>query len=89
MTKKNWNILVVDDEPNKLQLIRQILKDMYQLAVTTEGDKVFEIVNKINPDLILLDIMMPGIDGYEVCQQLKNEERFKDIPVIFITAMSN
>ncbi len=81
-------ILVADDEPNNLQLIRQILKDDYHLSFVTSGMKALEAVNTVAPDLVLLDIMMPGMDGYEVCTRLKADEKTKHIPVIFVSAMS-
>ncbi len=85
MSKK---ILVVDDEPNNLQLIRQVLRNHYQLLFATTGEKALEAATQHWPDLVLLDIMMPGMDGYEVCKQLKANPVTREIPVIFVTAMS-
>ena len=83
-------ILVVDDMPDNLTLIRSLLKDDYTVKVASDGGKALMIgASDSPPDLILLDIMMPGMDGYEVCQRLKEDERTKDIPVIFITAKSD
>lgn len=84
MTKK---ILVVDDEPNNLQVLRQILKGHYQLMFAPNGEKALEATTKHHPDLILLDIMMPGMSGYEVCEQLKANPDTGKIPVIFVSAM--
>ena len=81
-------ILIVDDEPNNLQVLRQILKDYYQLIFAPNGDKALEAASKHLPDLVLLDIMMPGMNGYEVCEKLKTTPFAKEIPVIFVTAMS-
>jgi len=81
-------ILVVDDEPNNLQLLRQILKDHYHLMFAANGDKALDAANKHAPDLILLDIMMPGINGYDVCKALKANAQTEKIPVIFVTAMA-
>lgn len=81
-------ILVVDDEPNNLQFIRQILKDHYQLLFATNGEKALQAAEQHKPDLILLDIMMPDMSGYEVCQQLKNNPITVNIPVIFVSAMN-
>lgn len=90
MDKDNkGRLLVVDDEANNLQLIQQTLQERYQLAFATNGVRALKIVEKIQPDLILLDIMMPEMDGYEVCRHLKADEKTKDIPIIFITAMSD
>jgi putative two-component system response regulator len=85
MAKK---ILLVDDEPNNLQLLKQVLNEQYQLLFATNGEKALEAAVKHLPDLILLDIMMPGISGYETCERLKANPVTKDIPVIFVTAMS-
>ncbi|MDM8536043.1 hybrid sensor histidine kinase/response regulator, partial [Desulfobacterales bacterium HSG17] len=85
-TDKRWRLLIVDDEPYNLQLMRQVLEDRYQLSFAPNGIKALEVAKKIMPDLILLDIMMPEMDGYEVCRKLKNDEKTRLIPVIFITA---
>lgn len=81
-------ILVVDDEPGNLQVLRQILKGRYQLIFATNGEKALAAVAKHMPDLVLLDIMMPGISGYEVCEKLKENPATDEIPIIFVTAMS-
>ena len=86
MAKKK--ILIVDDEPNNLHVLRQILKEYYLLSFAPNGEKALEIVAKHEPDLILLDIMMPGMSGYEVCERLKANPATANIPVIFVTAMS-
>ena len=88
MSKKIWKILIVDDEPNNLYLMSQILKDTYKIAFASNGAKALQTVHKIAPDLILLDIMMPEMDGYAVCTQLKKDPLTAKIPVIFITAMA-
>ncbi|MBE9561626.1 MAG: response regulator, partial [Proteobacteria bacterium] len=82
-------ILIVDDNPQNLQVLGSILKEHgYKPAAAQSGDKAIEFVQKKSPDLILLDIMMPGIDGIEVCRRFKAKESTKDIPIIFITALS-
>lgn len=85
--KNNHKILIVDDEPNNLKLLHQILKDKYQLIFATDGEKALAAAKSHCPDLILLDIMMPDIDGYEVCKNLKKSLDTVNIPVIFVTAM--
>jgi response regulator RpfG family c-di-GMP phosphodiesterase len=81
------NVLIIDDQPDNLTLIKDLLKDQYKIRVANNGKHGLEIAQSdIPPDLILLDIMMPEMDGYEVCQQLKNEACTCDIPVIFLTA---
>ena len=80
-------ILVVDDTPDNLTLMSGLLKDQYKVKVAHNGEKALRVAaSETPPDLILLDIMMPGIDGYEVCRQLKANPLTRDIPVIFLTA---
>ena len=88
MFHNKHRILVVDDEPNNRKLLNQILQGNYQLSFAVDGKQALEIANQIKPDLILLDIMMPEMDGYEVCQKLKAGTKTKRIPVIFTTAMN-
>ena len=86
---ERYKLLIVDDEPQNLQLMRQVLSRDYQLAFATDGKKALDAVAKHRPDLILMDVMMPGMDGYQVCQKLKTDPRWAAIPVIFVTAMSD
>lgn len=82
-------VLVVDDAPANIQIVNSILKDTYKVRIATSGVKALELVNVTpRPDLILLDVMMPGIDGYEVCSRLKTDPGTKDIPVIFLTGQT-
>lgn len=82
-------ILVVDDTPDNLAVLSSLLKDDYRVKVASNGEKALKIAAGDNPpDLILLDIMMPGLDGYEVCRRLKADPRTHYIPVIFLTAKS-
>ncbi len=81
-------ILCVDDEPHNLALLREILKGEYPLVFARSGEDALRAVDKHHPCLILLDIQMPGMDGYTVCRRLKNQPATVDIPVIFITALS-
>ncbi len=82
-------ILLVDDAPANIQIAREILKDTYKTRVATSGAKALELVNvQPQPELILLDINMPGMDGYEVCTRLKADPSTREIPVIFLTAMT-
>ena len=83
-------VLVVDDLPSNIDVIRGILKDHYKVQVATSGKKALAIVNTFpTPDVILLDIMMPEMDGLEVCRRLKKNDATKDIPVIFLTAVTD
>jgi len=80
-------ILVVDDTPANIQVLSSTLKEKgYQISVATSGRQALEIVGRVQPDLILLDVMMPEMDGFETCQRLKESDPTKDIPVIFLTA---
>jgi sigma-B regulation protein RsbU (phosphoserine phosphatase) len=80
-------ILIVDDVPKNLQVLGNILqKKVCDIAMATSGMQALKIIADVLPDLILLDIMMPGMDGLDVCKQLKDSPETKDIPVIFITA---
>ncbi|MGL1931487.1 MAG: diguanylate cyclase [Desulfotalea sp.] len=80
-------ILVVDDQPANIMVLGEALKDEYQVKLATSGLKAIEIASSDDPpDLILLDIIMPGIDGYQVCKLLKDDMKTNQIPVIFITA---
>lgn len=82
-------VLVVDDTPDNLLLMNSLLKDEYLVKVASNGERALKIAfSEAVVDLILLDIMMTGIDGYEVCRQLKANPRTQDIPIIFLTAMS-
>ena len=83
-------ILVVDDAPDNLTLISGLLKDMYRVKVANSGERALRVVESASlPDLILLDIMMPGMDGYEACRRLKANAATAAIPVIFLTARTD
>ena len=80
-------ILIVDDVPANVDVLVQLLKDAnYEIFVSTSGSEALEVAAKSRPDLMLLDVMMPGMDGYEVCQKLKTNPDLKDIPVLFLSA---
>ena len=82
-------ILVVDDTPDNLSLMAGLLKDTYRVKLANSGEKALAAVRgPTPPDLILLDIMMPGMSGYEVCEQLKQDPATSNIPIIFLTAMN-
>jgi len=84
---ENQLILIVDDAPKNLQVLGSILKkEGYQIVFANSGVQALDYISKQKPDLILLDIMMPGMDGYEVCKILKNDEKTELIPIIFVTA---
>jgi CheY-like chemotaxis protein len=82
-------VLVVDDAPANVQVVNSILKDTYKIRIATNGTKALELANATPmPDLILLDVMMPDMDGYEVCTRLKAAICTQDIPVIFLTGQT-
>ena len=79
-------LLIVDDDPGNIRLLASIFEDRYEILFATDGKKALEIALRDRPDLILLDIVMPEMDGYNLCQCLKNDALTADIPVIFVTA---
>ncbi len=81
-------ILIVDDTPENIDVLKGILRHDYRIKIATSGQLALKIVEKGKPDLILLDVMMPGMDGYEVCRHLKSSEETVHIPIIFVTAMT-
>lgn len=84
---KREKVLIVDDIPENLMILMNILKNDYTVVAATSGEKALDLASQDpKPDIILLDIMMPGIDGYEVCRRLQKGIQTRDIPVIFITA---
>lgn len=88
MTNKTYNILIVDDEEPNLKLLSRFLTcEQYTLFNAGNGIEALELAKTIGPDLVLLDVSMPMMDGYEVCRTLKADETTKHIPVIFVTAM--
>ncbi|MDM8540303.1 hybrid sensor histidine kinase/response regulator [Desulfococcaceae bacterium HSG9] len=88
--RTEFKILIVDDNPKNIQVVGNLLRlEGHPTAFAFNGKQALEMIKADNYDLILLDIMMPGMDGFEVCEALKKEERTKDIPVIFLTAKAD
>jgi len=85
----NPKILIVDDEPFNLKVLKQILQDNYRLSFAKNGLDALELAKTEQPQLILLDVMMPDMTGFEVCAQLKADQTTHNIPVIFVTALSD
>jgi putative two-component system response regulator len=81
-------VLVVDDTPANLTLLAQVLKAHFRVQLAVGGAKALEIARRQPPDLIILDVMMPGMDGYEVCRHLKRDPETRRVPVIFLTALT-
>lgn len=87
MESKKEKILIVDDIPDNIMVLMNILKDDYTVIAATSGEKALELAHQDpKPDIILLDIIMPNIDGYEICRRLHRDVQTRDIPIIFITA---
>jgi CheY-like chemotaxis protein len=88
-TQKTPKILVVDDNEQNLELIQAYLEDIdCQTLAAYNGPDAIDIINRDKPDLVLLDIMMPKMSGFEVCRRLKSSDDTKDIPVIMVTALN-
>lgn len=87
MTKQpRHKLLIVDDQPVNVRVIAEALRDQYELYFATSGARALEIVDGGGIDLVLLDVVMPEMDGFEVCRRLRDDERTSRIPVIFVTA---
>lgn len=84
---RKCTLLIADDTDSNIDILVEAFADEYDVMVATDGPSTLKAVDKVVPDLILLDVMMPGLDGFEVCRRLKKEERFRELPVIFLTAM--
>lgn len=87
MTKAT--ILIVDDEISNIEIMNAVLEDDYDVCFATSGQEALEVARAAQPDLVLLDVLMPGIDGFEVCRQLKADALLADIPVIFTTGLGD
>ena len=89
-TAPTADILIVDDTPDNLRLLStMLLENGYKVRKAINGERALQAIEAVPPDLILLDIMMPGMNGYEVCGQLKQAERTQRIPVIFVSALDD
>jgi diguanylate cyclase (GGDEF)-like protein len=82
-------LLIVDDERLNIKILNELLRNDYEIMVATGGEQALKLAASATPDLILLDIMMPELDGHEVCHRLKEQQETKCIPIIFITAMND
>lgn len=88
-TDNPYSILIADDNPNNLKVLSSMLEDQgYKIRMSCNGRQALKSIELMPPDLIMLDIHMPELDGYEACRTLKASEKFRDIPVIFVSAMS-
>ncbi len=82
-------LLLVDDEPVNLRVLKQLLASDYQLVFAKNGEEALKLAFTRQPNLVLLDVMMPGLTGFEVCRKLKAKNETKHIPVIFVTALND
>ncbi|MCA1930927.1 PleD family two-component system response regulator [Rheinheimera sp.] len=89
LSAEKAKILVVDDQPVNIQIIHQMLNADYQIFMATSGAQAISLCQSNPPDLILLDVLMPELDGLETCRLLKQKAELADIPVIFVTGMQN
>jgi len=88
-TGSKSRLLIVDDEPGNIRILSNILADDYMLSAATNAKQALALAESQSPDLILLDMVMPDMDGLAVCEALKASEETRDIPVIFVTSMDD
>ena len=87
--EKVGRIMIVDDNPENLRTLKAMLECQgYETLAAISGELALETLNEITPDLIFLDVMMPGMDGYEVCERIKASKNTKNIPIIFVSALT-
>ena len=86
MNREKKSIVCIDDEPDMISFVELVLRDRYELVGAMGGQEGLEAIQRVKPDLVLLDLMMPDMDGWEVYRQLKGDACLKDIPVIVVTA---
>jgi putative two-component system response regulator len=84
-----YKVLIVDDAPENITLFSELLRDKYHVRIALNGEKALKLIENDPPDIILLDVMMPVLDGYETCKILKSNNKYKDIPIIFLTAKND
>ena len=89
MSVKKSRVLLIDDELINIKILAEILRDDYEVVFASSGPEGVRLALESTPDVILLDVMMPDMDGYEVCAQLQNDPRTATIPVIFVTALNS
>ncbi|MCB1819766.1 MAG: response regulator, partial [Gammaproteobacteria bacterium] len=83
-------VLIVDDDAHNLSMLAALLKPLYKVRAATSGEKALRIANEADPpDLILLDVMMPGMDGFETCRRIRREKSIAEVPILFLTALDD
>ncbi|MBF0308947.1 MAG: response regulator [Magnetococcales bacterium] len=80
-------LLIIDDQPTNIKVLNEVLKEDYRIIFAVRGDEGLELAREQLPDLVLLDVIMPEMDGHEVCRRLKLDDKTRDIPIIFITSL--
>lgn len=88
LDNQHCRVLLVDDAPENLRILSESLRDDYTIMFAKNGPDALRLARRQPPDLILLDVIMPGMDGYEVCRRLKEDAVTRDIPIMFITAQN-
>ncbi|MFQ5611457.1 MAG: response regulator transcription factor [Anaerolineae bacterium] len=83
------HILVVDDEEHIAKTIEHALRDIYKVTLAYSGVAALKVARRLRPDLVILDVRMPGMDGYEVCRRLRNDPLLSEVPILFLTALDN
>lgn len=87
MNKREWNrILAVDDNPTNIAIAEKMIGNLYNLRTALSGEEALDVASEFQPDLILLDIMMPGMDGYEVCRRIRSNKQLRPTKIIMVTA---
>ena len=86
MMRTQGKILAVDGDPNNIAILEELLDDRFELKISSNGKQVLEIAREFQPDMILLDIMMPGINGYEMCRRLREHDVLKDTKIFILSA---
>ena len=84
--KNKKKILIAEDEENILNLIKIILGDEFELSIARDGEEVYDVLKKITPDLIILDIMLPKVNGFEICEKLKSQPKTRIIKILILSA---
>ena len=85
---RNGRLLIVDDAMENIQILNHVLGEEHEVLFAMNGEKALELAHQHHPDLMLLDAVMPGMDGYEVCAALRASSDVRDIPIIFVTALT-
>ena len=86
LMESDAKILIVDDDQTNIKFLKEILEDDFQIKTVTSGEEALDIIYDYKPRILLLDIMLPGINGYDVCQKIREDERLSDMKIILVSA---